>query len=299
LPEPISSKLWDERSEVPPRIHRIDHISFGKLLELAPGKKGLLGIGGKRPIAELNATLFFPQEFEGVLDLELPRQAQAASAPRLLAKLVAATIPAEAEEANAVLGEALRDCIELGFPMIISATTPPMMSPRALGPAVLMVSFLATACGGSHKDESEAGASGGATATGGSGAAGGARATGGAGTPVGGEGGDNAEPLVPPELGDCDPLADSCAEGKSCQVREGRTACVDEGSTARDEACEDTGSCERGSICLGAGEVAGEWCQQPCSLEEEPWGACDIARHTCFVALDDQGRELPFGVCRY
>jgi hypothetical protein len=119
LPEPISSKLWDERSEVPPRIHRIDHVSFGKLLELAPGKKGLLGIGGKRPIPELHATLFFPQDFEGVLDLELPMQAQAASAPRLLAKLVAATIPAEAEEASAVLGEALRDCIELGFPMIV------------------------------------------------------------------------------------------------------------------------------------------------------------------------------------
>jgi hypothetical protein len=46
------------------------------------------------------------QEFEGVLDLEQPMAVHAASAPSLLAKLVAAPIPAEAEEANAVLGEA-------------------------------------------------------------------------------------------------------------------------------------------------------------------------------------------------
>jgi hypothetical protein len=153
---------------------------------------------------------------------------------------------------------------------------------RVLWPAVLVVSLTVGACGGSTSEDADAGASGGA-ATGGS-----------APESMGGSGGGGAG-----ALGDCNPLSDTCPEGKYCQVLEGRTECIDEGSTERDELCEETDTCQRGSICLGAGEYSGKLCQQPCTLDAEPWTVCDIGRHTCFVAVDDDGNELPFGVCRY
>ncbi len=62
---------------------------------------------------------------------------------------------------------------------------------------------------------------------------------------------------------------------------------------------EMTGTCQHGSICLGAGGFSGKLCQEPCTLDEDPWAVCDIGRHTCFVAVDDEGNDLPFGVCRY
>jgi hypothetical protein len=112
----------------------------------------------------------------------------------------------------------------------------------------------------------------------------------------GGNGGNSEQAT---ELGSCDPLDDSCAAGTYCQVQDGRTSCLPEGTTERDGVCEVTGSCQRGSICAFASELYGKSCQQPCPLEAEPWDACDLARHTCFVAVDDDGNELPFGVCRY
>jgi hypothetical protein len=42
----------------------------------------------------------------------------------------------------------------------------------------------------------------------------------------------------------------------------------------------------------------GARCQQPCPLVEG--FTCDIARHTCFAAMEKEGgAELSFGVCRY
>lgn len=157
-----------------------------------------------------------------------------------------------------------------------------------------MGSFALAACGGNTVSDPEGGAGsatvGGSAAVGGSTAAGGAasKATGGAGT-----GGALVEGSV------CDPLDDACSPGNYCQWRDGRAECIPEGSTKRDENCEETGACERGSICLSAGEFAGKTCQQPCPLDEGLMNVCDIGRHTCFVALDDEDRELHFGVCRY
>jgi hypothetical protein len=136
--------------------------------------------------------------------------------------------------------------------------------PRVIWPAALSVSLTVGACGGSAIDDAGAGASGGAGV-----------------------------------LGECNPLDDACSDGTYCQLWEGRTQCIEEGSTERDELCEVTETCQRGSICLGAGEFSGKLCQEPCTLDEDPWTVCDIGRHTCFVAVDDEGNDLPFGVCRY
>jgi hypothetical protein len=100
-------------------------------------------------------------------------------------------------------------------------------------------------------------------------------------------------------LGDCNPLADDCPSGSYCQYVDGGTECIPEGVTERDDVCEDTGTCQRGSICLHGSDLYGRHCQQACPLDEDDWTVCDIGRHTCFVAVDDDSRELPFGVCRY
>lgn len=95
---------------------------------------------------------------------------------------------------------------------------------------------------------------------------------------------------------ECIPYEDDCAEGLYCQFVDGRTQCIPEGAVARDETCEED-LCERGSICMFADSLYGKQCQQPCNLAEDL--PCDIGRHTCFVAVDDDGQELEFGVCRY
>jgi hypothetical protein len=101
------------------------------------------------------------------------------------------------------------------------------------------------------------------------------------------------------ELGECNPLDDACPEGEYCQYLDRGTQCIPEGDTPRDEVCEDTTTCERGSICLYGSALYGKHCQEPCPLGEEPWTVCFIGRHTCFVAVDEAGNDLPFGVCRY
>ena len=96
---------------------------------------------------------------------------------------------------------------------------------------------------------------------------------------------------------DCVPYADDCPPATYCQYVDGRTRCVEEGTVARDQDCNMTGRCQRGSICMYGG-FYGAQCQQPCPLVEG--FACDIRRHTCFAAVEKEGGpELPFGVCRY
>ena len=96
---------------------------------------------------------------------------------------------------------------------------------------------------------------------------------------------------------DCVPYEDNCAPGSYCQYVDGRTQCVLEGVVAREEGCNGGDRCQRGSICLYGSEFYGDWCQQPCSLDERY--KCFIGRHTCFVAEGPEGEALPFGVCRY
>ena len=105
-------------------------------------------------------------------------------------------------------------------------------------------------------------------------------------------GGENEADLDEGE--ECSPYEDSCGPALACQIVGDRTRCAAEGSSERDERCEES-PCQRGSVCLWDGY--NDTCQQPCTLD----GAvkCDIARHTCFAAVDEQGNELPFGVCRY
>lgn len=170
---------------------------------------------------------------------------------------------------------------------------------RATWPAAVIASLFAGACGGNSINDPDPGASGGAPTGGSASASTGGSGGGAAGTPDGGSAGGDSAPLNLGELGDCNPLEDTCPEGTYCQLREGRTECIEEGSTERDERCEETDPCQRGSICLWASEFLGRACQQPCPLDEKPWEVCDIGRHTCFVAVDDEDNELPFGVCRY
>jgi hypothetical protein len=162
------------------------------------------------------------------------------------------------------------------------------------GRAALTLSLIfCVACGGTSVSDPDG--SGGISET-----SSGGRSAGQAGSTSDSSGGTSPEPTGQLELGsDCDPLADACPEEAYCQLWEGRTQCRPEGSTARDDICEKTGSCEHGSICLFGSELYGKTCQQPCPLDEDPWAVCDIGRHTCFVAVDDEERELPFGVCRY
>jgi len=95
---------------------------------------------------------------------------------------------------------------------------------------------------------------------------------------------------------ECVPYDDACATGTYCQYVDGRTQCVAEGDTPREELCNDSGRCQRGSICLYSSSY-GDACQQPCALDGSV--GCLVGRHTCFVAVGDSGEELPFGVCRY
>lgn len=146
------------------------------------------------------------------------------------------------------------------------------MTSLPLWPSILLASWCCAACGGNSVDDTSE-------------------------EPSDGSNGGNFEQST--ELGSCDPLEDTCAEGTYCQVLDGSTLCLPEGATERDEVCEESGSCQRGSICVFGSELYGKSCQQPCPLDGDPWGVCDIGRHTCFLAVDDDGNELSFGVCRY
>lgn len=95
--------------------------------------------------------------------------------------------------------------------------------------------------------------------------------------------------------GECDPLDDRCAAGSYCQLVDGVTRCVEEGSAARDEPCDEDGRCQRGSMCLPDG--IRDLCLQPCPRDNE--FICDNRRHTCFVVPIDQGEDLPFWACEY
>lgn len=95
----------------------------------------------------------------------------------------------------------------------------------------------------------------------------------------------------------CVPYDDTCPPGEYCQYLDGGTQCVAEGGIARDELCNDGARCQRGSICLYGSELYGDSCQQPCSLDKAY--KCSMGRHTCFVAVGDEGEPLSFGVCRY
>ncbi len=96
---------------------------------------------------------------------------------------------------------------------------------------------------------------------------------------------------------DCVPYDDKCPPGSYCQYLDGRTQCVAEGNVARDDRCNDGARCQRASICLFGSDLYGDICQQPCSLDNTY--ECFISRHTCFVAVGDEGAQLSFGVCRY
>jgi hypothetical protein len=94
---------------------------------------------------------------------------------------------------------------------------------------------------------------------------------------------------------ECVPYADECEAGSYCQYVDDHSECVAEGAIGRDEEC-DGARCQRGSICLPADQFSEvPVCQQPCNGDTP----CELSRHTCFAAVDDVGRELPFGVCRY
>lgn len=108
---------------------------------------------------------------------------------------------------------------------------------------------------------------------------------------------DGGTPGASAKANDCVPYADKCPPGSYCQYLDGRTQCVAEGSVARDDTCNDGARCQRGSICLVGSDLYGDICQQPCSLDKTY--ECFIRRHTCFVAVGDEGAQLSFGVCRY
>ena len=102
----------------------------------------------------------------------------------------------------------------------------------------------------------------------------------------------------------CDPLNDTCPEGKYCQYADGVLRCVTEGDVLPDyshvpPACP--GICSRGGICMpsdyGVDEAA---CFQPCALAGVNQNSnCVNSRHTCRQAYGDNDEPLTFGLCNY
>ncbi len=174
-----------------------------------------------------------------------------------------------------------------------SCTFEEMKGPSITVLTILSLGLILAACGGSSVSDPE-GASGGSVSAGSTSQDEPEPGSGGKGDRA--SGGDRADAT---ELGECDPLDDECPVGTYCQWLDDHTECIEVGSTERDAPCKDTGTCQRGSICLGATFSGQELCQQACPLDADPFLVCDIGRHTCFPATDDEGNELDFGVCRY
>jgi len=119
LPAAISGQLWDERSELEPRFHRLSHTEYGRLCELAQGRKGFFGFGSSPQLPELEASWFAPQEFDGAFEVEEPLRGRVASAPALLRALEGARIPTDMQGVVQVFRAALQDSVECRWPLVI------------------------------------------------------------------------------------------------------------------------------------------------------------------------------------
>ncbi len=112
LPAPIADSLWDERTDVEPRFHRVDPASYAALLDEARRN-------GQRSHA--SAEMFLPCEFEQPLRMASPFERVAGSAPRAIRELAAPTWSKETNSARDTLLAALEDARTLRLPMFVDA----------------------------------------------------------------------------------------------------------------------------------------------------------------------------------
>jgi hypothetical protein len=104
---PISSQLWDERSNTPLGFHRVDGGSYAALAEEA-----------SRLGRHSAATLFLPCEFTAPFEMKSPFERLTGSTPAALRELEESWSNAF-EPARGTLLEALRDSARLCLPMIV------------------------------------------------------------------------------------------------------------------------------------------------------------------------------------
>lgn len=121
LPTPIPDRLWDERSAVEPRFHRVDPAGYQVLLdEAAKAKKSFLGLPRKAgTTTHLTASLFLPCAFDTPFGMSSPLERPTGSTVRALEELAASQWPEGASNAVCTLREALTEATELKLPMIV------------------------------------------------------------------------------------------------------------------------------------------------------------------------------------
>jgi hypothetical protein len=120
LPRPISSSLWDERSNKQPRFYRVDAGSYQSLLEFLSSRQdvSLFGLRKKPRPSHAAAALVLPCEFETPVELTTPLERTAGSAKRALQELTG-KLPTAATSAAATLREAIEACLDVRLPMIV------------------------------------------------------------------------------------------------------------------------------------------------------------------------------------
>jgi hypothetical protein len=121
---PVGHQLWNERSEVEPRFHRVDAESYAALLEEMNGRRGrpsFLGfLGRAQPVTpHATATIFLPCAFDTPFPMSTPVEGVTGSIDVAIRELSSITPSDRAGSARDTLLDALRDANELNLPMIV------------------------------------------------------------------------------------------------------------------------------------------------------------------------------------
>lgn len=147
LPAPLPQQRWDERSDLPPRFHRLDVLSGDEAFSYAafrsqaaarrPTGRPLFGIDLPEPAGRRShsgAALFLPREFDLPFEMTAPMMKATGSAVLALRELEQGPCPAHARRPRDVLLAALRDAIELSLPLVlvdVDDAPPPTSTRRA------------------------------------------------------------------------------------------------------------------------------------------------------------------------
>jgi hypothetical protein len=121
LPAPIPNMLWDEKSDVEPRFHRVDPAGYGRLLdEFGKPRTPFFGLFSKAVrVTHVRASLFLPCAFDAPFEMSSPMGRLTGSAVRALEELDASKWPQDAAGAASTLRDAMIHAIELKQPMIV------------------------------------------------------------------------------------------------------------------------------------------------------------------------------------
>ncbi|MDC0721748.1 hypothetical protein [Nannocystis bainbridge] len=114
--------------------------------------------------------------------------------------------------------------------------------------------------------------------------------------------GDDEEP---PPVVECDPLAQSCPDGQACSLVGGDFVCIEVAiAGAAGDACQGSGECGPGLVCLSAVALgdceAGSCCSSLCEVSDTS-AQCGSASEVCAPVFS--GDNVPpmwadYGVCR-